>query len=118
MRFLVDVNVSAMLGRWLENRGHEVAFVASRDPRMEDSGILEWANREQRIIITTDSDFEEMIWRERWSHHGVLRLENVPRLLRITLLQEALDQYGNDLDSGAIIIALRSKFRVRRPLQS
>ncbi|MBP0028301.1 MAG: DUF5615 family PIN-like protein [Roseofilum sp. Guam] len=29
---------------------------------MSDGDILDWAVREQRIIITTDSDFEQLIW--------------------------------------------------------
>ncbi len=118
MRFLVDVNASARLGRWLEDLGHNVEFVAQTDKRMKDGDILDWANRENRIIITTDDDFEEMIWRERRPHPGILRLENVPRTQRMALLQEALNHYATDLESGAIVIALRKSFRIRRPLQS
>jgi len=82
---------------------------------MSDSEILEWALEENRIIITTDDDFEEMIWRQGKSHCGVLRLENLPRSERIMLLRDVLDRHGRDLESGAIVIALSAKFRVRKP---
>jgi len=53
---------------------------------MRDSEILNWAVRENHIIATTDSDFEQMIWVQERIYCGVLRLENLPRLERISLL--------------------------------
>jgi len=61
MRFLVDVNASGMVARWLRERGHDVALVAEKNPRMRDEEILDWAINERRIIVTTDQDFEKMI---------------------------------------------------------
>lgn len=69
MKFLIDVNAGEPAARWLEALGHETVQVAHRDHQMKDETILEWAVSEQRIILTTDQDFEEMIWREgkaRW----------------------------------------------------
>ena len=78
MRFLADVNSSGVLCQWLMELGHDVVLVRDRDPRMLDEDILPWAVAEARIIITTDQDFEEMIWREGRTHCGVMRLENLP----------------------------------------
>jgi len=36
-------------------------------------------------------------------------------LERKALLFDTLDKHGNDLESGAIVIALKTKFRVRKP---
>lgn len=69
----------------------------------------------QRIVVTTDSDFEEMIWRQGKSHCGVLRLENLPRSERKALLHDVLGHHSQELESGAIVIALSRKFRVRKP---
>jgi predicted nuclease of predicted toxin-antitoxin system len=81
---------------------------------MSDDKILSWAVRERRIIVTTDNDFEEMIYRQGKLHCGVLRLENLPRSERMTLLNDALDSHVKDLEAGAIVIALRTKFRIRK----
>lgn len=113
MDFLLDVNASGAVAKWLIKHGHDIAEVAKTDPRMTDEEILSWAVREHRIIVTTDNDFEEMIWRQGRSHCGVLRLENLPRAERLALLRDALERYGRDLKSGAIVIALSTKFRVR-----
>ena len=61
MKFLVDVNASGILTRWLLTQGHDVVQVSERNPRMEDGEILNWAVAEERIIVTTDQDFEQMI---------------------------------------------------------
>lgn len=118
MKFLLDVNASGSLGRWLEEMGHDVVLVSEKDPRMTDEDILNWAVREGRIVVTTDNDFEEMIWRQGKSHCGVLRLENLPRSERKVLLNDVLDHHSRDMESGAIVIALSRKFRVRKPIFS
>ena len=68
MDFLLDVNASGAVARWLIDRGHNIAEVGQKDPRMSDDEILSWAVRERRTIVTTDNDFEEMIWRQGKSH--------------------------------------------------
>jgi predicted nuclease of predicted toxin-antitoxin system len=114
MRFLIDVNASGALAEWLVQLGHDVTRVGERDPRLADDDILQWAVEEQRILVTTDKDFEDMIWQRGMSHSGILRLENLPRAERQVLLEEVLRQHGQDLASGAIVIAEKSKFRIRR----
>ena len=117
MNFLLDVNASGAVARWLIHMGHNVVEVGQKNPRMSDNEILSWAVMERRIIVTTDNDFEEMIWRQEKPHCGVLRLENLPRSERIVLLRDVLDRHSRDLESGAIVIALRTKFRVRKTQQ-
>ena len=115
MNFLLDVNASGALASWLIELGHDVIQVSEKNLRMSDDEILSWAVREQRIIVMTDNDFEEMIWRQGKSHCGVLRLENVPRSERKALFHDVLDRHSHDLESGSIVIALRTKFRIRKP---
>lgn len=117
MKFLTDVNASGALTQWLRDLGHDVQQVADRDASMSDEAILQWAVQEQRIIATTDKDFEELIWRMGKPHFGVLRLENLPRAERRALLEDVLANHEQDLASGAIVIAQTKKTRIRRPLR-
>ena len=116
MRFLLDVNASGSLSKLLLDLGHDIACVGDVDAKMTDSAILDWAVREKRIVITTDSDFEQIIWLQQRTHCGVLRLENLPRTQRIALFQEVLTNYLDELKSGAIVIATEQKIRIRRNL--
>lgn len=115
MKFLIDANASGSLAHWLKECGHDVIQVEEDDAGMADGDILAWAVQEQRIIVTTDDDFEEMIWREGRPHFGVLRLENLPRAGRRVLLEDVLKQYSQDLAEGAIVIAHSRRIRIRRP---
>ncbi len=114
MKFLLDVNASGILSTLLIELGHDIVCVNHVNSKMSDDAILDWAVREERIIITTDSDFEQMIWLQSRIHCGVLRLENLPRLERMALFQEVLDNYGGDLELGAVVIATQQKIRIRR----
>ncbi|MEM9091392.1 MAG: DUF5615 family PIN-like protein [Cyanobacteria bacterium P01_F01_bin.53] len=113
MRFLLDVNAGGV-ATVLQEAGHDVDFVSRVDLQMSDDDILAWAVREKRIIVTTDSDFDQMIWLQNREHYGVLRLENLPRVERKLLLQEVLENYAQDLEEGAIVIAMQRKIRIRR----
>ena len=115
MKFLLDVNASGALVRCLLEHGHDVILVETVDPGMGDIEVLQWALREKRILVTTDQDFEEMIWQEKRHHAGVLRLENLPRAERVSLLEYVLSHYNQDLEAGSIIIASSRKIRIRRP---
>lgn len=117
MKFLTDVNASGALAQWLRDLGHDVKQVADRDVSLPDEEILRWAVQEQRIIVTTDKDFEEMIWRRGKPHCGVLRLENLPRAERKALLEDVLTQHVQALASGAIVIAQAKKIRIRTPIR-
>jgi len=113
----MDVNASGFLGFLLTEMGHDVVLVSDSDPKMKDSDILEWAVREGRIIVTTDKDFEQLIWQQEMPHCGVLRLENLPRIERKALLEDVLKLYSQELIDGAIVIALKHRFRIRKPLK-
>ena len=43
MNFLLDVNASGAVARFLIQLGHDVAEVSRKDPRMSDNEILSWA---------------------------------------------------------------------------
>ena len=116
MKFLLDANVAGSVSKHLKESGHDIAEVRSIDPRMPDHAVLECAFKENRILVTTDKDFEEMIWQQRKKHSGVLRLENLARAERLELLKDTMDKYSKDLESGSIVIATQKKYRVRKPL--
>ncbi len=113
MKFLADVNASGAVAAWLSQAGYDVAQVSTVDTRMSDEDILRWALRERRVVVTTDKDFEEMVWREGRAHCGLLRIENLPRARRQSLLEYVLAHHLDDLDTGAVIIARNVSITMR-----
>jgi predicted nuclease of predicted toxin-antitoxin system len=72
MRFLVDESTGASVARALRELGHDVAEIAAGQFGATDSDVLEMALSQQRILVTNDKDFGEMVYRSQRSHHGVL----------------------------------------------
>lgn len=114
MKLLIDVNVGGPVTEWLSNSGHDVVEVRHIDSGMTDSAILDCAIKENRIIVTTDNDFEKMIWQQQKANCGLLRLENLPRSERLDLIKDVFAHHEKDLLSGYIVIANKDKYRVRK----
>lgn len=106
MRFLVDECAGPALARWLTARGHDVFSVFEQARGANDDSILEQSYREERILITTDKDFGEMIYRERRPHRGVilLRLENQLSNNRIAVVNKLLEQHAEQIVNRYVVV--------------
>jgi predicted nuclease of predicted toxin-antitoxin system len=87
VRILVDECVARPLVDELRRRFDDVLYVADRRPAAPDVDVLAWAVDEQRILITEDYDFGELVF------HRQLRAEAVviiaPGVLGVNLLEDA-----------------------------
>src|SRR3989338_844102 len=73
MRFFLDANVRKSVGRYLEAQGHEVRYCAgTKEHDSTDEDLLALAYQEERILITNDKDFGNLIFLQRRAHHGVI----------------------------------------------
>ncbi len=61
LKFLMDVGVSKAAEKWMRSEGYDVLTVREIDPRMPDIDILSLAVAEQRILVTMDKDFGELV---------------------------------------------------------
>ncbi len=82
---------------------------------MPDSAILAMALEEQRLVITMDKDFGEMIFQSRRLHSGVLllRMAGARSADKIRVLDEILNHYGDDL-AGNFTVYQNGQLRIRR----
>ncbi len=65
LRFLLDENVPVELGAALADRGHDVASVSADLRSADDPTILAFAVREVRVLLTFDTDFGTLVFKER-----------------------------------------------------
>jgi predicted nuclease of predicted toxin-antitoxin system len=64
MRFLIDESADARLAAYLTSLRHDVKLVArGYAPGIPDERVLTFAHTEQRILITDDRDFGELVFR-------------------------------------------------------
>ena len=94
MRFLANENFPLLSVRFLRQAGYDVAAITEDSPGIEDRAVLHRAVNEQRVILTFDRDYGELIYRLKLpSPTGVIYLRfrphtpEEPAVLLLNLLQ-------------------------------
>jgi predicted nuclease of predicted toxin-antitoxin system len=62
MNLLADEGVDGPVVEQLRQDGHEVLYVAEMEPGLADEEILQIANEQRSLRVTTDKDFGEMVF--------------------------------------------------------
>jgi hypothetical protein len=82
VKFLIDMPLSPELASWLAQKGHDVIHAFQVDlASSSDETILEYARREERVIVTADLDYLLLGTQSLPSHFG----RNTQGARRITL---------------------------------
>lgn len=63
MRFLVDECIGTSVADWLKSEKHEFFSVFEQWRGVSDHEIIEKCQNEDYILITSDKDFGEMVFR-------------------------------------------------------
>lgn len=117
MRFLLDQNLSPMLADLLTQQGHDAVHVRELGmSRSSDADIMATAVAEDRIVISSDTDFGELLAKTNAAAPSLLlfRRQGQRRVADLAILLEAnLPTVIEDLDSGAIVVIDANRIRVR-----
>jgi predicted nuclease of predicted toxin-antitoxin system len=116
MRFLLDQDVYAVTGRFLESLGHDVVRAGSIGlASAADDRLLEVAEQQGRLLVTRDRDFGGLVF-VRQLGAGVLYLRILPTTVHSVhaVLQQVLALHSElELKSSFVVIEPGS-YRVRR----
>jgi predicted nuclease of predicted toxin-antitoxin system len=115
MRLLADESVDGPVVLRLRHDGHEVAWVAEDAPGATDDVVLARAYGEGAILLTSDKDFGELVYRQRRPHAGVLllRLAGLDEASKGELVSRAIGERGADL-AGAFSVLDGAALRIRK----
>jgi predicted nuclease of predicted toxin-antitoxin system len=72
MRFLADESCDFSVVRALRSAGHDVIAVAEIAPREEDDDVRERAVKGDRLLITEDKDFGQLVYADMRRTGGVI----------------------------------------------
>ncbi|MBI3781955.1 MAG: DUF5615 family PIN-like protein [Deltaproteobacteria bacterium] len=111
---LVDRCAGHRLARWLREQGHDVEETRDRGIDPGDVTILQWAVTENRIVVTIDTDFGELVFLRGAAHCGMVRLPDVPAAERIALMRDLVLRYSEELMAKAVITVRGGRIRVTR----
>jgi predicted nuclease of predicted toxin-antitoxin system len=115
MNFLADECIDRQIVDRLRRDGHRIQFVGELDPGISDDAVLAISNETTSVLISADTDFGELVFRQGRLHSGVLliRLEGKHPDEKADLVSAAITARGTELAGNFSVLTDRS-FRVRR----
>ena len=115
MRWLADECVDAALVTRLRSAGHDVSYIAEiAASGVTDTEALRRAQEEERLFLTEDKDFGELVFRFKLAVPGVvlLRIDPEKSQLKWTRLESAIAKFGEGL-FGRYVVIEEARFRSR-----
>lgn len=121
MKILADENIHVMMVRWLRSEGHDVLWASETGRGLSDDVLLATAFKERRLILTSDTDFGELVFNQRLRSIGVvlMKMEDVPvneRIRRMAGIWRQLESRA--LGCLTVVTAHKSRTRKLPPSQS
>jgi predicted nuclease of predicted toxin-antitoxin system len=117
VKLLADENVDAAVVAWLRAQGHDVRYAAEDVQATPDPEVLRIATEEGRVLITSDRDFGEIVFRMGQVAIGLilLRLHAASQDERLAMLLPHWPEVERRV-AGAFVVVLQDRLRVRRLL--
>ena len=109
-----DENIDLRLAQFLEERGHQVTSIArDYNHALPDYEVLALAVSEERILITHDRDFGELVFARGHSHTGVVYLRVQPPDISLILsrMEELLKLPAERFTQFLVLTRTRTRTR-------
>ena len=114
MRFLADENISNKVVNALRSKGIDIVPIKELASSLSDETVLETANAQQRILITFDADFAELVFKRKLKTKGVILLKFVPKSSQHILETITNVLATQDKIEGHFLIIKEKRIRVLR----
>jgi predicted nuclease of predicted toxin-antitoxin system len=118
LKVLLDTCVWGGAADELRSLGHDVTWTGSWDEDPGDEEILALAWREERVLVTLDKDFGEMVVVRNHPHRGILRLVGFAARRQGAACAQIFESHGEELLGGALVTAEPGRLRMRPPTAS
>jgi predicted nuclease of predicted toxin-antitoxin system len=117
MKFLIDNALSPLVSNALRSDGFDALHV--RDISLQDASdaiIFERADKEDRVIVSADTDFSLIVARSNAAKPSIIlfrgEVSRIPSR-QAAILRENLESITNDLKKGAVVIFDGARVRIR-----
>lgn len=117
MRFLIDECLPAAMAELLRAAGHDCTHVYELGlGGQPDEQIMAVADRENRILVSADTDFGELLANAPVLAPSVILLRRTDKQARplAAVILANLEQVIDDLAAGALIVISDTRIRARR----
>ncbi|MBD2251246.1 DUF5615 family PIN-like protein [Nostoc parmelioides] len=115
MKFLADENLDWQIVERLRQDSHLVWYVAEMERGISDDVVLDLANQEEAILLTSDKDFGELVFRLQRIASGVilLRLAGLLTTRKAEIVANTINQHNSEL-IGAFTVITPTTIRIRK----
>ena len=116
IQVLIDMNLSPDWVPYLAASGWTaVHWSTVGDPRATDQVVMDWARANSHVVLTHDLDFGTLLALTHASGPSVIqaRFQDVMPAAMGPAVVAVLQQFGSELQAGALIVVDESKTRVR-----
>ena len=117
MNILADECIDQEIVHGLREAGHDVFYIAEAAPGLSDEEILAMANQNRSLLVTSDKDFGELVFRQQLLAAGVLllRLAGLSRERKTAIVVSCLQEHGSELiDAFTVLTPGILRIRHRR----
>ena len=106
LSFLADESCDFGVVRALRTEGHDVLAVAEMMSRSDDRDLIEFAARDERILITEDKDFGWLVHVAGVKSNGVIfiRFPGNRRNMMATVVCDVVRQHRDRLSRSFVVI--------------
>ena len=114
MNLLAVECCDAQLVSALRGDGHDVVYLKETLPGSDDETVLQLATAQQRILLTEDKDFGELVVRLKLPAYGIvlLRMSSSDSSGKLARLRDLLQKHPQRL-AGSFVVVDESKARFR-----
>jgi len=115
MKFLADESVDRQIVDRLRQDGHVVLYVVEMEPGISDDAVLNLSSKEAAPLLTSDKDFDEMVFRQGRFNQGVIliRVAGLPQKSKADIVSLAIKKHASELTKAFVVITPKS-IRIRR----
>lgn len=106
MKFLADEGIDKPIVDLLRSENFDVVYILETYRGMDDDLIMAKANAEERVLLTQDKDFGELVFRLKQVHHGVIliRLEGYNPQAKASIVLNVIRKHNTRLKNSFAVI--------------
>ena len=115
LAFLADENIDKHIVQLLRQKGYQITYISESAPGSPDDEVLRLANKDGSILMTSDKDFGELIFRQRQTTAGVIliRLHGKKSQEKADIVLGAVEEHA-DVLLGAFTVITEAGVRFRK----
>ncbi len=112
MKILADVNVEKPIVDYLVGIDFDVKWIPDYNCMMSDEELLNMANLEDRVLITNDKDFGELVFRQNKIVAGIMliRMKGYSSYEKVVVISKLFKNYPGKIYNHFVVIT-KNKLR-------